>query len=297
MSSESSVKALESWLNVWAMLVALGVTFEMINDWPKLVSIVRTLKRIDWIAGKYRWTWPSAESPDNKWYDGLLTSLGILGTVLIIIGLVGELRTQSNLSTVQHNIRVGLYGQVRSANDRATNASNRAAIAETELIIVSNPRRIPVSYPQINELKPFAGSPIFIQAVDESEPKKQLPTDLVNVFKAAGWIGAKVVTQRETDIASADIPEAISLWTIQPFDRISIPRAHALAEYVTSSGMLINGPYAVGINAGKPIWPFDKFKSVPSLDSILVLIGTRDPMLEIREWRMGLLPVPWWVEP
>ena len=310
MLDEQTVRLLESRLTHWSLLVVIGVVLEVVNEGPKLYAILRTVKRLDWVTLRYKWSWPSAEVHSR--YEPLLAFCGISGTILIIIGLAGELRTQATLSSVQHRIRVNLYGQVRDAIDGATNATNRAATAQddaaaangrvamalAELTVVTTPRSpiaifdTPKGSPiSIAPLEEFKGQSIFVQSINEEEPN-ELAGQLKGLVSSCRW----TVKSSARPLSAAGIERGIVIWTVHANFRTATPAelrannaADGLSKYLKSVGVWNIRRQTGDVSA----LPLD---SVARLDTtaIVVLVGLRDTQGEVGAWVAGSRSSPAW---
>jgi hypothetical protein len=283
LAQAAAERSFDCWgtLLVWAtILVMVGLLVEYLPDFSERIE-------------HSRW---------RKWFV-------IPGAVAVTLGVASEgfveykvLRTEGTLRSITHQKDDELNLAVANANSRARGAESRAATALTELTVVATPRTIGILDPQINSLKAFAGSPLFVQNIEETEPK-HLSRELLNVIQSVGWRTSKIVTQTETGISPSDIPAAITIWTIRPQTLISTSpermagiRASKLNEYIGANGVL-SVWHDVGIDRGNPIWPFNRLKPAAPRNAILVLIGIRDTGMEIQEWRAGSLPLPPWSGP
>lgn len=174
-ASETCWSSLEHWLWACAGVVFLGVVLEIMPVISEYLTELREFRR---------GTICSPERPMR-----LKFALEVLGSVLVTIGVFGELVVGIKMAKVETNMRDDTAQLVSIIDQKAAEARKRAAHAELELARLKAPRSLSKAQQRrlVAELRPFSGTPIMV-VFDNFDPEaNNLAIQLMVALLHAGW--------------------------------------------------------------------------------------------------------------
>jgi hypothetical protein len=183
-SLESAWSSLDFWLDLWTLMVVIGVVVELV-----VIFIEYGHEKESFESGIIR-------PPDKP--SRLLFALGMLGAGLVAIGVAGEFRVHIKAGRIETDLRGASGALVAIVDKKAADANERAAKIEQKLadrhITIEQRKRM------LGILKSEAGTKIAVTFLNPSSTDAQeYSMEIGEVFHDAKWIVVSYPWQTSAD--------------------------------------------------------------------------------------------------